>query len=203
AGEGAGIFWPACAPFPDIVTCKIGDNTQKVRGGSRPTATLRHEFADANCYRVRLDNAFDCGFAGRIIGTRKGAPRPHCCSASRGPQGEVCHSRQAREANTGQGPQSMHCGSEQRAQDIGSRDLEFAPKLTLGAPLLLTNWRQGQKNGAVGQICSADDVLDAIYEQRPGSLEKHLVFVGIELTYRETAAAREPTERVGEPRRQV
>src|SRR5262245_44364225 len=73
AGEGARIFGPACASFPDIVTCKIGEDTQKIRRGSHPAATLRHQFADANCHRVQLDNAFDCGFAVRIIGTRKGA----------------------------------------------------------------------------------------------------------------------------------
>ena len=46
----------------------------------------------------------------------------------------------------------MHGGVKQGAQDAGPRDLELAPKLGLGAPLLLTNWRQRQKNAAVGQI---------------------------------------------------
>src|SRR5258705_10700951 len=62
ASEGGGIFRPVRASFRDIVTGKIGRGTQKVRCGSRPTAAFRHEFADANCHRVHLDNAFDCGF---------------------------------------------------------------------------------------------------------------------------------------------
>jgi hypothetical protein len=160
-----GIFWPARAFFPDIVTGKIVGSMEKVRGHSHPTAAFRHEFADANCYRVRLDDAFDCGFAVRIINVRKSACGPQHCSASHCPQGEVGHSRQARETNTRQGLQATHGRVKQGAQDAGSRNLELVPKLVLGAPLMLTNWRQHQENAAVGQIRSGDNVLDAIYEQ--------------------------------------
>jgi len=65
----------------------------------------------------------------------------------------------------------MHDGVKERAEDAGAREVELAPKLRLGAPLLLTNWRQRQKNAAVGQIRSADDILDAIYEQRARRLK--------------------------------
>jgi hypothetical protein len=58
----------------------------------------------------------------------------------------------------------MHDSVKQGAQEAGSRDFELAPKLALGAPLPLTNWRQRQKNAAVGQIRSADDILDAIHQ---------------------------------------
>jgi hypothetical protein len=66
AGERTGMFWPARAFFRDIITDKIAGGTQKVRGRSRPTAAFRHEFADANCQRIRLDDAFDCCLAVRI-----------------------------------------------------------------------------------------------------------------------------------------
>jgi hypothetical protein len=35
----------------------------------------------------------------------------------------------------------MHRCVKQRTEDARSRDLELAPKLALGAPLPLTNWR--------------------------------------------------------------
>jgi hypothetical protein len=46
---------------------------RRVRGSSHPIAAFRHEFPDANGHRIRLDDAFDCGFAVRIVGARKGA----------------------------------------------------------------------------------------------------------------------------------
>jgi hypothetical protein len=45
--------------------------------------------------------------------------------------------------------------------------------------LLFPNRRQCQKNAAVRQIHSADDVLDAIHEQRTRCLKENLVIVGI------------------------
>ena len=88
--------------FRDIVTRKMGNDAQKVRRRSRPTAAFRHEYPDASCHWVRLDDALDRGFAVCIIGVRKGAGGPQRCSASSAPHGKVCHPRQAREKNTGQ-----------------------------------------------------------------------------------------------------
>ncbi len=140
ASEGGGIFRPVRASFRDIVIGNIGRGTQKFGSGARPTAAIRHEFADANSHRVHLDNAFDCGFVVRIIGARKGARRPQRCFASRGPQGEVCHPRQAGETNSRQCLQATYCSIKQGAQDARARNVELAPKLAFGAPLLLTNW---------------------------------------------------------------
>jgi hypothetical protein len=75
------------------------------------------------------------------------------------------------------------------------------PELGLGAPLFLRKGRQGQENGAVGEIGSADDVLNAVQQDWAGGLEQHLLVVRIEPPQRETAAAGEPAERVGEPGR--
>jgi hypothetical protein len=35
-----------------------------------------------------------------------------------------------------------------------------------------------RKNAAVGQVCSADDILDAIHQQRARGLKEYLVIVG-------------------------
>ena len=61
---------------------------------------------------------------------------------------------------------------------------------------------QGQKERPVGEIGAGDDILDAVENDRAGSVEQHLVLVGVELADREAAAARQPAKRVGEPRRQ-
>ena len=88
---------------------------------------------------------------------------------------------------------------EQGAQDARPRDLELAPQLVLRTSLCLRDGRQGQKNGAVGEIGRLIDILDAVQEDRAGGLKQHLLLVGVELPDREAAAAREPAERVGEP----
>jgi hypothetical protein len=58
---------------PLLETSSTTKSTQKVRGSSHPIAAFRHEFPDANGHRIRLDDAFECGFAVRIVGARKGA----------------------------------------------------------------------------------------------------------------------------------
>jgi hypothetical protein len=69
AGEDARILWHP----PLLETSSTTKSTQKVRGSSHPIAAFRHEFPNANGHRIRLDDAFDCGFAVRIVGARKGA----------------------------------------------------------------------------------------------------------------------------------
>jgi len=103
-----GCFGQSAAFFRDIVTGQIGGDAQKVRRRSRPAAAFRHESPDTNCYWVHLDEAFDRGFAVCIVGVRKGAGRPQRCSASRGPQGEVCHARQALETDEHQAMSASH-----------------------------------------------------------------------------------------------
>jgi hypothetical protein len=174
---------------------------------ARPAATRRRSEAvpaqllrsHANRHRVRLDDPLNCGSAVHVVGVCKGACGPQGWLGSSGPQSEIGHPRQARETNISQGAQASDRGVKQRAQDAGSRDFELAPKLGLGAPLLLTNWSQRQKNAAIGQIRSADDILDAIHQQRARRLKQHLFIVRVELPHRETATAREPTERIREP----
>ena len=60
-----------------------------------------------------------------------------------------------------------------------------------------------QKHGAIGEVGPRHDVLDAVQDHRPGRVEQHLVLIGVKLAHREAAARREPTERVGNPRRQA
>jgi hypothetical protein len=84
----------------------------------------------------------------------------------------------------------VHCRVKQSAKHTGTRELERMPKLAFRASVLLANWLQNQKNAAVGQICSADDVLDAVHQQRARRLKEDFVTIGIELAHRETAAAR-------------
>jgi hypothetical protein len=47
--------------------------------------------------------------------------------------------------------------------------------------LPLTNWRQHQKNAAVSQIWSGDDILDPVHQQRARRLKQDLFVVGVEL----------------------
>ena len=75
-------------------------------------------------------------------------------------------------------------------------DLELLPQLPLGAPMLLGNRRQCQKNRAVGEIGPADDILDAIEKDRPRRLKEHLVGVGVQLAQPKACAGREPAKLV-------
>src|SRR5262249_9326893 len=118
---------------------------------------------------------------------------------SRRPEGKVGHPWQARETNVRQHLQATHCGVKQGAQYARSRALELTPKLALRAPVLLPNWLQRQKNAAVGQVAPADDVRDAVHQRGAGGLNQDLVIVGIELTHRKTAAARQATQRIRHP----
>ena len=61
---------------------------------------------------------------------------------------------------------------------------------------------QGHEQGAIGEVRAGDDVADAVQDDRTGGVEQHLVVVGPERAHRETAAARQPAQRVGQPRRQ-
>jgi hypothetical protein len=58
-----------------------------------------------------------------------------------------------------------------------------------------------QSSASERRSCSSigANVREMLREQRPGSLEKDLLIVGIELPHREAAPAREPTERIREP----
>ena len=55
----------------------------------------------------------------------------------------------------------------------------------------------------VPRIRPADDVLDAVHQQRARRLEEHLIIVGIEPAHCETAAACQPAERIREPAAQA
>jgi len=67
-----------------------------------------------------------------------------------------------------------------------------------GPPFLLTDRWQRQKDSAVGEVRSADDVLNAVEERRARRLEQHLCVIRVELAHQEAAAAGEPAECVGD-----
>src|SRR5262249_45012754 len=107
------------------------------------------------------------------------------------------------EMDATQGAQTVYRGVEQGAEDVGPRDFELAPQLALRTSLPLANRRQGQKNRPIAEIRPADHLLNPIQEDRARRFKQHLLVVGIELPYREAAAAREPAERVGKPNGQA
>jgi hypothetical protein len=76
---------------------------------------------------------------------------------------------------------------EQRPQQARTGELEFLPKFLLRPPLYLREGGQGQKEGAVGEIGTADDIFDAVEDDRAGGVEQHLVLVGVELADRKAS----------------
>ena len=92
--------------------------------------------------------------------------------------------------------QALHGSIEERAEDLRTRELELPPERLLRPPLRLTDRAQGDEDGTIAEIGAGDDLLDAVEHYRPGGGEQHLILIGVELTDREGAAAREPTERV-------
>jgi hypothetical protein len=88
---------------------------------------------------------------------------------------------------------------EQSAQDEWSRLLERAPKFGLRPALRVPDRCQRKKNCAVGQIRPADNILDAVQENRARGLEQHFLVIRIELPYGEAATACEATECVRGP----
>src|SRR5439155_19423467 len=85
----------------------------------------------------------------------------------------------------------------------GPLDFELAPQLVLRTSLHLADGRQDQKNRPVAEIRPADHLLNPVQEDRARRFKQHLLVVAVELPDREAAAAREPTQRVGEPNRQA
>ena len=67
----------------------------------------------------------------------------------------------------------------------------------------LADGRQDQKNRPVAEIRPADHLLNPVQEDRARRFKQYLLVVAVELPDREAAAAREPTQRVGEPNRQA
>jgi hypothetical protein len=51
---------------------------------------------------------------------------------------------------------------KQGTENARSRNLEFLPELLFGAPVLLGDRRQREKDCAVGQVRATDDILDAV-----------------------------------------
>src|SRR5258707_2026782 len=97
----------------------------------------------------------------------------------------------------------MRGGVEQRSQKARTRELEGTPKLPQGASAAVGHGRQGQKKGAIGEIWPADDILNAIEENRARGLKQHLVCVRVELPQPEARTRGEPAKRVGERVRQA
>ena len=61
----------------------------------------------------------------------------------------------------------MHRGIKQGAQDAGSRDLELAPKLALGAPVLLTNrdYREAPGNRQLALLSLAEEGFRTLFSR--------------------------------------
>src|SRR5262249_39606262 len=101
--------------------------------------------------------------------------------------------------------QAVHHRVEQGAEHVRPRDFELAPQLALGTPLLLPDWRQGQKNRPVAQIRPANHLLNPVQEDGPRRFKQHLLVVGAELPDGEGAAAGEPhsasESQIGKPDR--
>jgi hypothetical protein len=72
-----------------------------------------HEYADANCHRVHLDDPFDCGFASCIVGHAQRCRQATALVRKPWPTGEVGH------AATRQRTQAQDCCVKQGAQDAG------------------------------------------------------------------------------------
>src|SRR5262249_2024104 len=123
---------------------------------------VEHECTHASGYGIRLDDALDGGSAVYSIRRSKSAGRPERRFTGRGPEREVCHARQRLEANVTQGSQPLRHGIEQGGKNVGSYELEVAPKLVLGTPLRICNRSQGEENGSVAEIRPADPLLDAV-----------------------------------------
>jgi hypothetical protein len=71
----------------------------------------------------------------------------------------------------------MYGRVEQGAKDAGARHFEPRHSSASGRRCARTGCKH-QKNAAVGQIRSADDILDAIHQQRARGLKEDLVIVG-------------------------
>ena len=85
-----------------------------------------------------------------------------------------------------QGPQPMHRRVEQGAQDARPRDFELAPQLVLRTPLRSPIGARVRKIARSAKIRPADDILDAVQEDRARGLKQHLLVVGVELPYGES-----------------
>ena len=204
AGERAGIFWPAGAAPSRCRHCRRSAPARR-----RSEALPVHELRSAMISRTQaatgsasiMPRSRPCGLPHRRARRcrqatalfRRPWPRARSRPSAAAVRGEcraVCaaHARPRRAGRPG-------CGA--------ARSRTRATVRVSERRCCVANRRQGQENRAVGQIRPADDILDAIQEDRARRLKQHLVLVGVELPHREAAAAREPTERVGEPGRQA
>src|SRR5215468_1716647 len=91
---------------------------------------------------------------------------------------------------------------EQSPEQARTREFEVLPERLLRPAPGLREVGERQKQGAVGKIRTAGNILDAVKDNRAGSIEQHLVLVGVELADRKTASARQPAKCIREPRGQ-
>src|SRR6516162_11854678 len=92
---------------------------------------------------------------------------------------------------------------EERAKDVRAGELELPPKRILRPSLPLGNRCKHQQDSAVGKVGAADDILDAIENDRPGGGKKNFVLIGEQPTCREGTATRQPAEGIRQPGRQA
>jgi hypothetical protein len=97
------------------------------------------------------------------------------------------------------GGSAIHSATE----DVRPCNLKNTPNLSLGAPPVLAQVRQSQKNCALRQVRSCDDAFSAVENDRSGSLKEHFFAIRIKLADREAPPACETAQRIGEPSRKV
>jgi hypothetical protein len=164
--EGARVLRPSRGPARDSEIRQVCTGTQEVRSSSRPRAAVRHNLLHLSGYWINVDQVLDRGSPVCLIGPRERASRPECRFTCCGPEREVCHPGKLFEVNTRQVAQTARRSVEQRSQEPRSRDLEVTPNLPLGASATVSDGRQGQEKGAIGEVRPADDILDAIEKKR-------------------------------------
>jgi hypothetical protein len=89
------------------------------------------------------------------------------------------------------GGSAIHSATE----DVRPCNLKNTPNLSLGAPPVLAQVRQSQKNCALRQVRSCDDAFDAVENDRSGSLKEHFFAIRIKLADREAPPACETAQR--------
>lgn len=202
--ERGGAAQPACQTAGRVgpsggIPAGLGQDGEKLRRRTLPTAVRFHQVANRVGDRVRLDDLVDSAGMALPVGSFEGAVCPQRAFARRYPMGKVGHAGQPRQSLPGQGRQTTGDGVEKGTENLGTLLAERVPQVMFGPPLTLTDCLEGDEDGAVGEVGPADHVLDAVEDNGSGCVEENFVPVGVELAGGKPAAGSEATEGVGEP----
>jgi hypothetical protein len=113
------------------------------------------------------------------------------------------HARQGMELDLIDSSQPVHRRVQEDAQDKRPRRFKLPPKLGLSPSIYFCNWCHSQKYGAVAEVRTANHILNSVQQYWAGRLKQHLLAIGVEPPYGETAAGRKPADGVREPMRQA